>query len=58
MRAKELEDVRKYITQWNTFTKARKIGITLSAHDYTREQIDAFYIIETKIASLKVKDGK
>jgi len=51
----EFKDIKGYVREYNLYNKAREIGVVFSPSDLTIEQLEAFYIIEKRINSQKVK---
>lgn len=52
----EVKSVEKYLIQYDYYCKGKSIGITYNAGDLSMDQINAFYIIEGKLKSMK-KNG-
>ena len=52
-REKGLRENERYLYEYNSFKKAKDLGIVFRPTDLTMEQINAFYEIELKINELK-----
>ena len=52
-REKGLRENERYLYEYNSFKKAKDLGIVFRPTDLTMEQINAFYEIEIKINELK-----